>query len=102
MGHFGQYVFGSLIAVFFLFLTYDALNNKTKEITGTVINLTATASDYGVGTYLIVKLDNNKTISCPIAQSSMYHRNKRVLLQEITSKYLATKYRFIRYLEATP
>ncbi len=98
MNRFRQYTLSLLIVLGIFLLLYEASNRETKEVMGTVTGLTVRHTEEGSKPYLIVKLDNNRTAIARIQQSSIYHKGKRVLLLEMTSKYLGSHYRLKQYL----
>ncbi len=70
-----QYSFGILIILIITILPLAYFTGDTKRLEGTVIGLNANTHEEGVYPYLIIKLDNNKTITSRIQLSSMYRKN---------------------------
>ena len=70
---------------------------KRESLEGTVIGLNATHSEEGSHPYLLIKLDNNKTITCHITSVSMYKRGKRISIIKSNPFGFAT-YTFNRYI----
>lgn len=79
-----------LISIPFLVYFYSSTDSKTI-LNGKVIDFSATVDEGGVHSYLIVKLDNNKTVTVPYDKASGLNINKRVKVNVKTTKLFGMK-----------
>ena len=75
------------------FIIYLLSTSKSSEIirNGKVIDFTATSSEDGVESFLIVKLDNNKTVYIPYHGAAGLQIGKKIILKEKTTNFFDIK-----------
>lgn len=73
-------------------LSYFAASTKSQaNIEGTVIDFGATVNDTGIESFLIVKLENNNTVTVKYQPASGKNIGKKVLVRERTTKLFDMK-----------
>ena len=80
-------------------LVYLLSSTKSqKNIRGTVIDFGATTDEVGNHPFLVIKLDNNRTVTVKYDLASGNDIGRRVLVAEITKKLFDIKvYRIIKW-----
>ena len=91
-----------IIIVFILsipFIIYFSMSTKSQlSLQGTVVNFGARTDDTGIYSFLIVKLENDKTVKINYHLASGLNIGKKVLVNERTTKFFdIKKYKIIKW-----
>ena len=86
-----------LISIPFLVYFYSSIGSQTM-LNGKVVDFSATVDEGGIHSFLIVKLDNNKTVTVPYDKASGLNINKKVKVNIKTTKLFGMKkYQIVKW-----
>jgi len=85
------------IGFIYLFSLLPQEIDTTENLTGITVRLTATPTQFGNNTAMVVKLIDGQTIRLAITGGMIYKPNSKVNLKRFTSTSGEQKYQFINY-----
>ncbi len=86
--------------LFFGSMMLMSIKVQSVDLVGTVVSHGANPSDEGHNPYLIVQLDNGKTVRVRFAGSLDYQPRRRGVVREVTTNFFGLKkYEFKGYLD---
>ena len=94
-----------IITILFLlslpFVVYFMASTKSVEnIEGRVVDFGAYTNEQGIHSFLMVKLDTNRTVKVMYESASGFNVGKKVLLNERTTAFFGMKkYKIIKWYE---
>ena len=95
--------FEQALVLFFLisipFLIYNGTSTSTQEnLNGVVIDFGATTDDIGIHSFLLVTLENNRTVKIDYPTASRFNIGKNILVHVRTTKLFGMKkYKIIKW-----
>ncbi|WP_324171942.1 hypothetical protein [Sulfurimonas sp.] len=94
-----EQIFIILFIISIPFIIYFGVSTKSQlTIKGTVVDFGATTDDTGIHSFLMVKLENNRTIKIDYQLASGLNIGKKVLVNERTTKLFdMKKYKIIKW-----
>jgi len=92
-------IFTVLVLLSLPFMVYFMASTKSvQKIEGRVVDFGAYTNEEGIHSFLMVKLDTNRTIKVMYQPASGFNVGKKVLLNEKTTAFFGMKkYRIIKW-----
>ena len=92
-------IFTVLVLLSLPFMVYFmALPKSIQKIEGKVVDFGAYTDDSGIQSFLMVKLDTNRTVKVMYERASGFNVGKNILLNEKTTAFFGMKkYRIIKW-----